>query len=58
MVKKSSTPKGRQAKDSNSLRAGRLRKRIREINDRGEKELAAIFDSIEKAKAAFRGQKP
>ncbi len=45
------------AKSNDSRRARRLRSRLREINARGEKELAAIFDHIEKAKAAFRAKK-
>ncbi len=43
--------------ENNSRRAVRLRKRLGEINTNGEKELAAIFDSIEKAKAVFRIKK-
>lgn len=38
-------------------RAERLRKRLREINARGEKELAAVLENIERAKAAFRSRK-
>lgn len=39
-------------------RASRLKRRLRDINKRGEKELVAIRESIERAKAAFRAQKP
>ena len=42
---------------TNLKRSMRLRQRISEINSRSEKELATIFASIEKAKAAFRSQK-
>lgn len=40
--------------DKPQRRKGRLQQRLREINAMGEKELAAILETIEKAKAAFR----
>ena len=40
-----------------SRRAERLRKRLRELNARSEKELANVMQNIERAKAAFRNRK-
>jgi hypothetical protein len=40
--------------DQPKQRQKRLSKRLREINARGEQELATIMDTIEKIKARYR----
>ena len=35
-------------------RKGRLQQRLKELNARGEQELASLMENIEKIKAAFR----
>lgn len=56
-MKQSFDPISNHPSGSQSRRAERLRKRLRELNARGEKELAAVMQNIERAKAAFRSHK-
>jgi|GEM_PF-2825199 len=43
--------------DSPAARKRRLKQRLREINERNDREMSALMKSIEKVKATFRPKK-
>jgi hypothetical protein len=45
-------------KDTPATRKKRLQQRLREMNDRNDREIGALLKSIDKIKATFRSKKP
>lgn len=45
-------------KDSPAARKRRLKQRLREMNERNDREMNALMKSIERVKSTFRPKKP
>lgn len=44
-------------KDTPATRKKRLQQRLRELNERNEREMSALMKSVERLKSAFRSKK-